>query len=73
MLLIETEDDLGGMPEFVAKQREAGVDIRILTGDEAMKIEPAIAKEKIVGATHSQYRLPPPRPSLPCRERVQWG
>jgi len=53
MLLIETEDDLEGMQEFVTKQREAGVDIRILTRYETKEMQPAVAEERIVGATYS--------------------
>jgi sarcosine oxidase subunit beta len=53
MLLIETEGDLQFMKDFVARQRQGGVDIRLLTRSEAKEMQPALAEERIVGATYS--------------------
>jgi glycine/D-amino acid oxidase-like deaminating enzyme len=53
MLLIETDEDIRGMREFVSRQSEAGVDIRLLSPDEAKKLQPSLAAGSIVGATYS--------------------
>lgn len=53
MLIIETEQELNIMQDFVAGQRSAGVDIRLLTSGEAKEMQPALAETKIVGATYS--------------------
>ena len=57
MLLIETEEDLEAMNDFVANQRRAGVDIRVLTRKEAKEMQPALGEEAIVGASYSSLGM----------------
>ena len=53
MLLIEKEQDLQFMEDFVENQTQAGVDIRILNKDETLDMQPALARNSVVGATYS--------------------
>jgi len=52
MIIIEREEELEAMKIFMSKQQSLGLDVHLLTGDEARKIEPALASH-IVGATIS--------------------
>jgi len=53
MLLIEKEQDLQFMENFVENQTQAGVDICILTKEETLEMQPALAPNSIVDATFS--------------------
>ncbi len=52
MIVIEREEELEAMKKFMDKQRSIGLDVSLLTGDEARELEPALAPH-IVGATMS--------------------
>lgn len=52
MQLIEDEMQWGILSEIAAEQKKSGVDIEMISGDEARKIEPQIAKD-IYGALYS--------------------
>jgi len=52
MVVIETEAELTAMRQFVAQQRESGLDVTLLDGDQARKIAPHLS-EHILGATYS--------------------
>jgi sarcosine oxidase subunit beta len=52
MVAIETEDELAAMEQFVAQQQENGLDVTLLEGKQARKIEPHLS-EHILGATRS--------------------
>jgi sarcosine oxidase subunit beta len=52
MVVIETEDELTAMQQFLAQQREIGLDVSLLDGDQVHKLEPHLS-EHILGATHS--------------------
>lgn len=52
MIAIETPSDFEIMARFVARQKEAGLRVDLLTGDEARKVQPALASH-ITGATWS--------------------
>jgi sarcosine oxidase subunit beta len=52
MIVIEGEKEYEAMKEFMEKQREAGLDVNLIGGDEARRLEPALAPH-IVGATVS--------------------
>jgi glycine/D-amino acid oxidase-like deaminating enzyme len=52
MVVIETEAELAAMEQFVEAQREIGLDVSLLDGDAARKIEPQLS-EHILGATYS--------------------
>jgi sarcosine oxidase subunit beta len=50
MIIIEREEELNAMKIFMSKQQNLGLDVHLLSGDEARKVEPALAPH-IVGAT----------------------
>jgi sarcosine oxidase subunit beta len=52
MIVIESERELDAMRTFMNHQREAGLDVELIDGDEARRLEPALARH-IVGATVS--------------------
>src|SRR6056297_356469 len=52
MIIIEREEELEAMKKFMDKQRSIGLDVDLITGNEARKLEPALAPH-IVGATIS--------------------
>ena len=52
MVVIEREAELEAMRIFMSKQKDLGLDVSLIDGDEARSIEPALAKH-IVGATVS--------------------
>ncbi|MDR1944368.1 MAG: FAD-binding oxidoreductase [Synergistaceae bacterium] len=52
MIIIESPAEFEAMKSFMASQREAGLDVELIGGDEARKLEPALAPH-IVGATVS--------------------
>jgi len=52
MVVIETEEELTAMQQFVAQQQESGLDVTLLEGKRIRKIEPHLS-EHIQGATHS--------------------
>ena len=52
MIIIERPEELEAMKIFMSKQKDLGLDVNLITGDEARKIEPALAPH-IVGATIS--------------------
>ncbi len=52
MIVIEREEEIEAMKIFMAKQRSIGLDVRLLSGDEARELEPALARH-IAGATVS--------------------
>lgn len=53
MVFFETEQESQFMENFVKEQRDAGIDIKILTESEIRKIQPSLAIDKILGATYS--------------------
>lgn len=52
MVVIEREEELEAMKIFMKKQREIGLDVDLIDGDEARKLEPVLAKH-VVGSTIS--------------------
>ena len=52
MILIETQEEMQVMQDFVARQRETGLQVDILPREDAVKLQPGLA-EHIVGATYS--------------------
>lgn len=52
MVIIEREEELEAMKIFMSKQKDLGLDVSLISGDDARKVEPALA-EHIVGATIS--------------------
>jgi sarcosine oxidase subunit beta len=53
MLLIETEEELEFMHDFVAGQQQAEIDVRLLTKSETRKIQPDSSEQNIAGSTYS--------------------
>jgi sarcosine oxidase subunit beta len=51
MVVIESETQLAAMEQFVAAQRENGLDVSLLTGSQARRSEPHLSSH-ILGATH---------------------
>ncbi|MCC8058943.1 FAD-binding oxidoreductase [Cloacibacillus sp.] len=52
MIIIEREEELEAMKIFMSKQKDLGLDVSLISGDEARIVEPALSKH-IVGATIS--------------------
>jgi len=52
MVVIEIEDELSAMQQFVKDQQEIGLDVSLINRDQARKLEPHLS-EHILGATHS--------------------
>lgn len=52
MIVIETEEEMKVMRQFVNKQRAIGLDVHLLDGYEARQVQPALA-DHIIGATYS--------------------
>jgi sarcosine oxidase subunit beta len=52
IVVIETEDELTAMQQFVAQQREIGLEVSLLDGNQVRILEPHLS-EHILGATHS--------------------
>ncbi len=52
MIVIERAEELEAMKIFMSKQQDLGLDVSLISGDEAREIEPALAPH-IVGATIS--------------------
>ncbi len=52
MILIETPEEMQVMRDFVERQRESGLQVDILQREDAVKLQPGLAKH-IVGATYS--------------------
>lgn len=52
LIVIEREEELQAMQTFMAKQRAIGLDVTLLSGEEARRLEPALSQH-IVGATYS--------------------
>ena len=52
MVVIEIEDELSAMQQFVKEQQEIGLDVSLINRDQARKLEPHLS-EHILGATHS--------------------
>lgn len=52
MVVIETEDELAAMEQFVAQQQEIGLDVTLIGGKQLRQLEPCLSKH-IVGATRS--------------------
>ena len=52
MILIETQEEMQVMQDFVARQRQTGLQVDILPREDAVKLQPGLAKH-IVGATYS--------------------
>ncbi|MDR3163974.1 MAG: FAD-binding oxidoreductase [Synergistaceae bacterium] len=53
MIVIETPREFAAMKTFMEKQREAGLDVELIDGETARKLEPALAPH-IIGATVSK-------------------
>jgi glycine/D-amino acid oxidase-like deaminating enzyme len=51
MIVIETDEQLQVMTRFVDQQRQAGLPVRLLSGEEARQLQPGLAPH-IVAATH---------------------
>jgi len=54
LVVIESEEELAAMQQFVEKQKKHGIDISLLSQAQARQKEPALS-EKIVGATFSPW------------------
>ncbi|KKM10778.1 FAD-dependent oxidoreductase [Clostridiales bacterium PH28_bin88] len=52
MIVIETEEELAVMRDFVRRQQEIGLSVDLLDREEALTRQPALSRH-IVGATHS--------------------
>lgn len=52
MIIIEREEELDAMKIFMSKQQDLGLDVSLISGDEARQIEKALSRH-IVGATIS--------------------
>ncbi len=52
MVVIEIEDELAAMQQFVKEQQEIGLDVSLINRDQARKLEPHLS-EHVLGATHS--------------------
>ncbi|MCL5045237.1 MAG: FAD-binding oxidoreductase [Actinobacteria bacterium] len=52
MIAIENQEQMEVMEGVIARQREGGLDVRLLTGDEARRREPVLA-DHVVAAAHS--------------------
>jgi sarcosine oxidase subunit beta len=52
MIIIESPNEYEAMKTFAASQREAGLDVELIDGNEARRLEPALARH-VVGATVS--------------------
>jgi sarcosine oxidase subunit beta len=52
MVVIETEDELAAMEQFVAQQQENGLDVNLMNGKQAREMEPYLS-ENILGVAHS--------------------
>lgn len=52
MVVVETEDEMAAMEQFVDAQRKIGLDVTLLHADRARQFEPHLS-EHIVGATRS--------------------
>ena len=52
MVVIESDEELAVMQEFVKEQREIGLDVTLLNADRARQLEPHLS-EHILGATRS--------------------
>ena len=52
MILIETQEEMQVMQDFVERQRQTGLQVEILSREDAVKLQPGLA-EHIVGATYS--------------------
>lgn len=52
MIIIERDEELEAMKIFMSKQKDLGLDVSLISGNEARRIEPALSKH-IVGATIS--------------------
>ncbi|MGD8335780.1 MAG: FAD-dependent oxidoreductase [Desulfobacterales bacterium] len=52
MVIIESDEELAVMQEFVKEQQKIGLDVTLLNADRARQLEPHLS-EHIIGATHS--------------------
>ena len=52
LILIETEEQLAVMEEVVANQKKCGMEVEIISGDDARKMEPYLSKN-IAAAAYS--------------------
>ncbi len=52
MILIETQEEMQVMQDFVERQRQTGLQVNILSRKDAVKLQPGLA-EHIVGSTYS--------------------
>lgn len=52
LIVIEREEELPAMRTYMAKQQAIGLDVNLLSGEDARRLEPALAPH-IVGATYS--------------------
>jgi len=52
MVIVETEDEMAAMEQYVVAQQEIGLDVRLLDAAEARQREPHLSG-KIMGAAHS--------------------
>src|SRR5699024_10637808 len=53
MVAIESSAHLDFMKQYVEKQNQAGVSVKLLDGDEARELQPSLASH-IVGSTYSE-------------------
>ena len=51
MVIIETDEELAAMEQYVAAQQEIGLDVHLLDAPHTRRLEPNLAT-RIVGATH---------------------
>lgn len=52
LVIIETDAEKEAMARFVAQQRQIGLDVTLLDGDQIRRLEPGLS-DHILGATHS--------------------
>ena len=54
LLLIENQDELRIMEGIVKKQNALGLNSRIISADETMRLQPGLNRDAIVGASYSE-------------------
>lgn len=50
MIIIETMEEMKAMEDMIKRQQEAGIDVRLISGDEARERQPGLSKE-LLGST----------------------
>src|SRR5690606_28861699 len=50
MIIIETMEEMKAMEDMIRRQQKAGIDVRLISGDEARERQPGLSKE-LLGST----------------------